>query len=224
MRILLTNDDGFDAPGLVLLESIASKLGNVTVVAPDEGLSGCGHQMTLDRKMKLVEVEQNRFRLNGMPADCVRVAVAKFGPFDWVFSGVNQGANLGVDIAVSGTVAAVREAAQLRMPGIAFSQYRGRQTNRDDWSLAESNIPRIFAELQARDLCPGEFWNVNFPCQWLTRDPLFTECEVDTMALPMDYSFDGEQVEFCGNYHRRPARPGTDVEHCFAGRITVSKV
>ena len=125
--ILITNDDGIDAPGLATLAAAASALANVVVVAPTQHLSGCSHQVTVDRPLTAARVRENWYAVNGTPVDCVRLALLQICPAaTWVLSGVNDGGNLGIDVWMSGTVAAVREASFLGRRGIALSQYRRR--------------------------------------------------------------------------------------------------
>ena len=133
MKILLTNDDGIDAPGIAALEKVATSLGECVTVAPARHCSGCAHQLTFNRSMTMLEQSPNRYSLDAMPADCVRVAIARFGKFDLVLSGINLGANLGADVYVSGTVAATREATFSQTPAIAISQYRSRPGQSVDW-------------------------------------------------------------------------------------------
>ncbi|MBC7817459.1 MAG: 5'/3'-nucleotidase SurE, partial [Planctomycetaceae bacterium] len=122
MKFLLTNDDGIDAPGLRLLAEIAREFGEVIVVAPDGVRSGCGHQVTNDRPLALTNVRPGEFACDGTPADCARLGLKHIAAdVDWVLSGVNDGGNLGIDVYMSGTVAAVREAVLLGKPGIALS-------------------------------------------------------------------------------------------------------
>ena len=124
MNILLTNDDGWGAPGLRALESVAGAFGNVWTIAPRDHMSGISHQMTFEVPMTLDEKSNQSFALSGTPADCVRVGLAQLDiSFDWVLSGINKGANLGSDIFVSGTVAAAREASLFGCRAIAISQH-----------------------------------------------------------------------------------------------------
>ncbi len=112
MQILLTNDDGIDAEGLQSLARELSGVGKVIIVAPARGCSCCGHSVTTASPLVVREVREDQFAVEGWPADCVRVAIhhLKLEP-DWVLSGINHGGNLGVDILMSGTVAAAREAS-----------------------------------------------------------------------------------------------------------------
>jgi 5'-nucleotidase len=124
VRILVTNDDGWDAPGLAALKAVAAQLGQVFVLAPKDPHSYAGHRVTIDSPLVLAETGTRQFTLTGTPADCVRLAVSTLFPdIDWVLAGINRGGNLGADIFTSGTVAAVREGALLGRPGIAVSQF-----------------------------------------------------------------------------------------------------
>ena len=113
MRILLTNDDGIDAPGLAELEAKSAALGQVTVVAPSRERSGAGHSLTMHEPLRVVAHGDDRWACSGTPVDCVYVALHKLfdGTPDLVISGINKGANLGDDVFYSGTVGAAREAA-----------------------------------------------------------------------------------------------------------------
>ncbi len=109
MKILITNDDGFDAPGIEALVRICEPLGRVTMVAPNRPRSGVGHAVTTGQPLELREHGRDRFSLSGTPADCVRVALSELLPdADWVLAGINAGGNLGADAYSSGTLAAVR--------------------------------------------------------------------------------------------------------------------
>ncbi len=123
MRILLSNDDGYFAPGLAALAAALSKLAEITVVAPERDKSGASNSLTLDRPLSIRKAPNGYFFLNGTPTDCVHMAVT--GMLDWVpdmvVSGVNHGANMGDDTIYSGTVAAATEGFLLGVPAIAVS-------------------------------------------------------------------------------------------------------
>src|SRR5205085_713736 len=160
---LLTNDDGIDAPGLEALHAAARELGTVSVVAPAAGHSGCGHRVTTETGIRVLEVSPGRFAVEGTPADCVRVGLHELAPeANWILSGINAGGNLGADVYHSGTVAAVREAALHGRAGIALSQYRRRGIE-FDWHRATILVLPVLRELLMRPLSPGAFWNVNLP-------------------------------------------------------------
>src|SRR5207249_11579507 len=116
-----------------------------------------------DGPIRLTRHTEQRWAIDGTPADCVRVALAHLVPdVDWVLSGLNAGGNLGADVFHSGTVAAVREAALHGKPGIALSQYRKRGLELD-WDRAVRWMQPLLRELLSRAWTPGVFWNVNFP-------------------------------------------------------------
>src|SRR5262245_18020009 len=125
MKILLTNDDGIDAPGIVTLHQIATQFGDSVIVAPHVALSGCSHQVTTDRPIRVTTLANNRHSIDGTSSDCVRIGLLQFATdVDWVLSGINDGGNMGVDVFMSGTVAAAREATLLGKKAVAISQYR----------------------------------------------------------------------------------------------------
>ena len=226
MHVLLTNDDGIDAPGLELLESVAREFGTVTVVAPDRGYSGCGHQVTNHEELKLDECGDRRYRLSGTPADCTRIGLSEILPdADWVIAGVNWGANLGVDLWMSGTVAAIREATWMGRSGIALSQYvkSGRPV---PWSARGAMVERLLRNLFARTLSPGSFWNVNFPdVDQTTSDISIVDAQPEAQHLEIRYTHDVDGVyRYAGNYRERPRTPGSDVDVCLGGSISVSQV
>jgi len=223
MRLLLTNDDGIDAPGLRALEQAARRFGEVTVLAPHCHQSGCSHQVTTHRGLKLQQDDQGRNYLDGMPADCVRIALTQMGEFDWVLAGINDGGNLGVDIHMSGTVAAAREAALLGTRAIALSQYRRRELA-TDWQRATAWAEQMLAQLFEHPSPVGTFWNVNFPALDANSPaPPIEFCPVDPHALPVDFRQEDGAFYYQGRYQDRRREPGHDVERCFAGSITVSE-
>ncbi len=227
MRILLVNDDGWDAAGLATLRAVAMEFGEVRSVAPLDKRSGCGHQLTFDRPLNFVECGENAWNVDGMPADCVRVAVARMGPFDWVLSGINDGANLGVDIFHSGTVAAAREAMTLGLSALAISQYRKSMHTAADWSAAAVMCRRVLQQILDRSCEQGKFWNVNLPAMQSGAGldaVVLAERPCDPSPLPMDYEHRGNQSRFCGVYRDRPRRPGSDIEACFGGEISLSLI
>ncbi len=123
MRILVSNDDGYFAPGITLLAEALRALGEVTVVAPERDRSGASNSLTLDRPLSVRKAANGYFFVNGTPTDCVHIAVTGLLDFmpDLVVSGINLGANMGDDTIYSGTVAAASEGFLLGIPSIAFS-------------------------------------------------------------------------------------------------------
>jgi len=223
LRFLLTNDDGIDAPGLAALASVAAQLGDTITVAPVAPCSACGHQVTTTRPVRVHRHGNGRLSAEGWPADCVRVALCGLGePVDWVLSGINAGGNLGADVYVSGTVAAVREAALLGKPGVALSHYKRREMD-FDWVRAAGWVLKLLPDLLSRPCPPGSFWNVNLPhLRSDAPEPTVVHCPLDAQPLPVAYRRDGDAFVYAGNYHARPRDAGADVEACFGGRIAVS--
>jgi 5'-nucleotidase len=123
VRILVSNDDGYFAPGITLLAEALKRLGEVTVVAPERDRSGASNSLTLDRPLAVRKAPNGYFSVNGTPTDCVHIAVTGLLDFtpDIIVSGINLGANMGDDTIYSGTVAAATEGYQLGIPSIAIS-------------------------------------------------------------------------------------------------------
>lgn len=123
MKILVSNDDGYFAPGITLLAEALGQLGQVTVVAPERDRSGASNSLTLDRPLTVRRAPNGYFSVNGTPTDCVHIAVTGLLDFtpDVIVSGVNLGANMGDDTIYSGTVAAAAEGYLLGIPAVAVS-------------------------------------------------------------------------------------------------------
>jgi 5'-nucleotidase len=123
VRILVSNDDGYFAPGITALAEALRKLGEVTVVAPERDRSGASNSLTLDRPLTVRRAPNGYFSVNGTPTDCVHIAITGLLDFvpDMIVSGINLGANMGDDTIYSGTVAAATEGYQLGIPSIALS-------------------------------------------------------------------------------------------------------
>ena len=225
-RFLLTNDDGLDAPGLAALEAALPNGSESIVVAPSEECSACSHQVTTHRTIRLDRFDDRRLAVDSMPADCVRVAVHDFrDSFDWVLAGINHGANLGADVYYSGTVAAVREAALHGIPSVALSHLRDRVLSVADWERAAGWASDLLPSLLERELEPGEFWNVNFPSLPTgPAEPPWIFCEVDTNPLQLLYDIDGDRYLYAGIYGQRARNAGTDVDVCFQGCISISRL
>ena len=224
MKILLTNDDGIDAPGLAALEIAARGLGELVVVAPDRHLSGCSHQTTTHRPLEVRELAPQRYCLDGTPADCVRVALLHLAPdIDVVLSGINDGGNLGVDVWMSGTVAAAREAAFYGKRALAISQYR-RRGGEFDTERAATWAQEIIASLLAQTHDAATFWNINLPDPVEKTQPRIVTCPVDQRPLPIAYDRADSRFTYRGNYQAREREAGSDVALCFAGAITVTQI
>jgi 5'-nucleotidase len=225
MRLLLTNDDGIDAPGLAALEEAARALGKAVVVAPVEAHSGCSHRVSTDAPFRVGPRAPGRFAVAGTPADCVRVALHRLAPdADWVLAGINSGGNLGADVWHSGTVAAVREAVLHGRPGVALSQYRKKGLP-FDWPRAARWAGAVLRDLLARPVERGAFYNVNLPHLGPGEpDPQVVFCPLDPTPLPLSFHTEGELYRYNGDYHGRRRQPGADVDVCFSDHIAVTRI
>ena len=164
MNILVTNDDGVHAPGIKALAEKLREVGEVTVVAPLREMSAVSHALTISAPLRFEHHEDRTFFVEGTPADCVNLAVGKLlpNPPDIVVSGINRGANVGDDIAYSGTVAGAREAAMLGVPSIAISL--ASKDEDADYRAAASFASEIVRTLvEKKEWSRRTFLNVNVP-------------------------------------------------------------
>ncbi|MBW4581551.1 MAG: 5'/3'-nucleotidase SurE [Tildeniella nuda ZEHNDER 1965/U140] len=226
MTLVLTNDDGIDAPGIrSLLKAVSQLNGNAIIVAPQAPHSGCGHQVTTTKPIHVQQRSTVEYAIGGTPADCVRIALNHcVSDAHWVLSGINAGGNLGSDVYISGTVAAVREAALYRIPGVAISQYRqgGRAI---DWAIAAQLTTHVLQALFARDWEPGTYWNVNLPHLDASEPiPDIVFCQPCTQPLPGNYRIEGDYFYYAGEYAKRQRDTGSDVDVCFSGHIAITRI
>ena len=163
MKILITNDDGIDNVGIRLLAKWAKTLGEVTVVAPKVEQSAKSHAINITGGIEIKKVPFidgiEAYSMDSTPADCVRFGILGLKEkFDLVFSGINRGVNVGVDVVYSGTVGAVFEAARLGVPAIAFSAFF------DGQERAAKYFPQAFEYIQKNGLLKeNRIYNVNIP-------------------------------------------------------------
>jgi 5'-nucleotidase len=237
MALILTNDDGIDAPGIKALQKALNLLplpsqdsgGNedtiIVIVAPQDHLSGCGHQVTTGKPIEVEQRSESAYAVGGTPADCVRLAISQISDdVEWVLSGINAGGNLGVDVYISGTVAAVREAAILGVKGIAISHWIKRPLL-IDWEVATARTARVLEKLMAEDLSPGCFWNVNLPhLEPDAPEPEIVFCSASIDPLPVNYRQEGGTYYYEGEYGKRDRADNTDVDVCFSGHIAVTQL
>ncbi len=165
-RILITNDDGINAPGLRSLEKIAGYISDdVWVVAPEHNNSGAGHSLTLRRPLRIRRVAERRYAVDGTPTDCVLLALQHIiadQPVDLVLSGVNHGGNMAEDFTYSGTIAAAMEATLFKVRAIAMSQvFKHGEPIR--WATAEAYGPNLVQRLSRMSWAEDMLVNVNFP-------------------------------------------------------------
>jgi 5'-nucleotidase len=163
-RILLTNDDGIHSDGLIKLEEALKEVGDVYVVAPASEMSGAAHSLTLARPLRIRQIDDRHWTVDGTPTDCVTLALNKILPDDErphiCASGINHGGNLGDDATYSGTVAGALEATILGVPGLAFSLVA-----RENFDFSESARFAITAvkKVLADGLPEGTLLNINLP-------------------------------------------------------------
>lgn len=224
-NLVLTNDDGIDAPGMLALERACLGWSDAVVVAPDRCYSSMSHHVNTGSAIQVTETAPGRFQVGASPADCARLARSCLATgAEWLISGINQGGNLGMDTCYSGTVAAAREAALLGMPAIAISHYVRRERTLD-WELASCRAERVLRHLMGVGLGPGEFWNVNLPHPDVGEpEPEVVICGLDPSPLPVSFRFADGAYRYTGEYRLRARVAGHDVAECFAGRVTASRL
>lgn len=162
MRILVSNDDGYLAPGLQALVDAAARFGTITVVAPEQNHSGASNSLTLSRPLTVSRAANGFYFINGTPTDCVHVALTGLldeRP-DLVISGINNGQNMGDDTLYSGTVAAAMEGHLFGVPSIAFSLVDKGWAHLDS---AAAWAARVLARYVESPLQPPMLLNVNLP-------------------------------------------------------------
>ena len=161
MHILISNDDGYDSPGLKILASLFGASDQVSVIAPDHDRSAASNSLTLNRPLRVVRVADNVYAVDGTPTDCVHLGVTglfKDALPDMVLSGINHGENLGDDVVYSGTVAAAMEGRYLGFPAVAISIVSKRPRHLD---TAAEVAKRLVGHLQKKPLPREIILNVN---------------------------------------------------------------
>lgn len=163
MKILVTNDDGINAPGIAALAGAMSVLGDVAVVAPDREMSAVGHALTLHHPLRAVCVGDRRFAVEGTPTDCVNLGIHSLLGFtpDLVVSGINRGGNLGDDVTYSGTVSAAMEATLMGIPAFAVSLVT--TNGGEHYDVASRVAVAVARQIVANGLPADTFLNVNVP-------------------------------------------------------------
>lgn len=225
VKIVVTNDDGYDQPGLSALVAAVSPLGDVVVVAPAAPQSNVGHRVTMREPIRVDRHDATTYVVHGTPADCTRLAVKRLVPdADWIVAGINPGANLGSDVYQSGTVAAAREAAILGVRAAAVSQYIAADWA-PDWPAARIHTARCLAGLFVEPLTAGQFWNVNLPSP-ITVDATLSQriCVLDRNPHRYRFRRQDDYYRYEGVIHDRPRAADSDVDVCFRGMIAVTRL
>ena len=225
MKIILTNDDGIDEPGLATLERLCGPLGETIVVAPATAQSGISHQLTEHEELRVEQRGPNRFAVYGTPADCARLALRELArDASWLIAGINAGANLGMDTYVSGTVAAAREATIHSCPALALSQYQRRFAS-IDWERCERRASSVLRRVLEHAPGRGAFWNANLPHPADEAiDCEIVECRLDPSPSGVRFEPSAEGFTWNGDYHNRPRLPGMDIDTCFGGRVALTRL
>lgn len=249
MKILITNDDGIDASGLAVLAEAASHFGKVTVLAPRYQSSAMSHHATFNRDMTIQKVDFpvkggtilkdeklseasgtsniEAYTMDGTPADCIRASFLGIMPEkpDFVFSGINAGANVGFDVLYSATVGAGMEALLYGRPAICFSQLmRGCEEVREKYLLP------VMEETMKMDFDGRSLINVNFPsCPLSEYKGILYDRKLSRQALYNDsYRIvtekDGAQKVVMTPVLRSEAEEGTDMRAIFDGYISIGKI
>jgi 5'-nucleotidase len=226
MRLLLSNDDGYSAPGLVSLADGLRNFADVTVVAPDKNRSGASNSLTLQQPLRATTVADQVIKVDGTPTDCVHLAITGLldEEPDMVFSGINHGANLGDDVLYSGTVAAATEGRYLGLPAVAIS------LDSHDASYFDAAVQvaiDLFKQLQHQPLPQDTILNVNVPN--LPIDEIVgyqsTRLGQRHKAEPVIKAFDprGHAIYWVGPAGpEQDAGPGTDFYAVSHGYVSVT--
>jgi 5'-nucleotidase len=232
VRILLTNDDGIHAPGLAALHHAVSHLGEVHLVAPATVQSAMSHSVTFHRpigirRQRVSDIEG--IAVEGSPADCVKLAFSSLvpQPIDLVVSGINAGANIGINVIYSGTVAAAMEAGFLGVPAIAVSLHIGDPT-KTDWSTAATHARAAIDRIVAGPLRAHSVLNVNIPIlddgaqpEGVRVVPISTSPLFDRYEESENPAGD-RQYEALAGMQFRHTPPDSDVDAVFNRWITIT--
>ena len=232
MRILVSNDDGINAPGLEVLEHIAAQLSDdVWVVAPETEQSGASRSISLANPLRLRKHNDRRYSIEGSPADSVLMAIRKIMPDapDLVLSGVNRGQNIADDVTYSGTIAAAMEGTALGVKSMALSQCYGIESGRElNWDVGHQHGASVVEKLIPLDLGPGVLLNINFPdCQpdQVAGVKITRQGKRDQNMLMVDERVDARGREYYWlGFNREKSNPadGTDLKAVYSRQISVT--
>ncbi|MEI6093049.1 MAG: 5'/3'-nucleotidase SurE [bacterium] len=230
--ILLTNDDGVNSDGIKALKKALDPLGEVVVFAPDSERSGSGHSLTMHEPVRIKELEKNIFSVSGFPADCVYAAlhgVLKRKP-DMIFSGINRGANMGVDVYYSGTVAGVRQGVIDGLSnGISVSLVVDKNETQFFWDDAANFVKDLAIKMLNNGYTGEGFINVNYPN--ISKDKI-KGVAITTMGdrhyvKEVKWGKDPRGGDYCwlwGDYANFSNIPGTDCVAVDNGYISVTPI
>lgn len=232
IRILVTNDDGIHADGILALENAAKAISNdVWVVAPEYEQSGAGHSLTLHQPLRMREITPRKFAVSGTPTDCVLLGVKEIvtgkKPVNLVLSGVNRGCNVAEDITYSGTVAGAMEGTLLGIPSIAVSQELSDKKPML-WKTAEHYVKEILKKLQGFSFPEGNFLSVNIPNVAVSKvkGTVIAAQGVRKFEGIPDKRFDpkGRAYYWIGGtgFNQKPDHPDSDHAKLHAGYVTVT--
>ena len=230
--ILISNDDGIHARGLEIAERIARTLSDdIWIVAPETEQSGASHSLTLTLPLRIRQVNERKFAVQGTPTDSVMMGVLhimKDHKPDLVISGVNHGFNVADDVTYSGTVAAAIEGTVLGIPSIALSQSFDRDEEEPHWDCAQTHGPGIVKRLIETGWPQGVLMNVNFPARradQVTRLAITLQGQRDQSMLRVDERVDARgHTYFWIGFKRIFSDPpaGTDLRAMMEGEISVT--
>ena len=226
MNILISNDDGVDAPGIIALESAVKAVADTTVVAPHKNRSGSSAALTLDRPLRCRQNQRGYYSVTGTPCDCIHLGshrILKHKP-DMVIAGINRGANLGDDVLYSGTVAAAMEGRSLGFPAVAIS-LAGNECRH--YQVAAKFVLKLLKNIRSYQLDSNIILNVNVPdieeaqIKGIEFTRLGSRHRADTIVPSKDPK--GESVYWIGP----PSQPqdvgaGTDFDAIKRGFISIT--
>jgi 5'-nucleotidase len=230
-KVLLTNDDGFDAPGLRTLAEVAEELAEeVWIVAPNHDQSGTSHSLSLHSPLRISQKDERKYSVSGTPGDCVAIAVRHLmvsGRPELILSGINRGANLGIETVFSGTVGAAMAGLLLGIPSMALSQaFSDRNAVR--WDTARALAPKVIRQFANGDWNQGSILNINFPDVPVSEvGPIELTTQGTGLMEDVDVvsGIDPRSLEYHWIRLRRAARedtPGSETSAIAKGRVSIT--
>lgn len=230
MKILISNDDGVNAPGLAILASALSTVADITVIAPDRDRSAISSALTLDTPLRIQPQQNGFYAVNGTPTDCVHLAITGWLPEhpDMIVAGINRGSNLGDDVLYSGTVAAAMEGRFLGYPSMAISLVSSDKTYQHYATAATITI-FLFKQLLQDPLPKDTLLNINVPDLPLSqiKGIKITRLGHRHLAEPIIKTTDPEEqpIYWIGPAGKeQDAGPGTDFYAVNNGFVSVTPI